>query len=147
MDSISYLGLTREAGISGEHDPRWHDWYRNFPWEDWPDGPSAVIARAILPRLRRWAIEASDPATRRERTHRVEATFPTDEQGWKRGVRAAALGVAAGLVREAARRRPVVAPLPPGQRMNLDHRRILATGGAAARQDQTPLDRLGADAA
>jgi hypothetical protein len=136
MISISYLGLTREVGVSGEQVPRWHDWYRYFPWEDWRDGPSAVITRAILPRLRRWASEAaSDPAIRRERTHRVEATFRTDEQGWNEELvlQRYELLYEVGLVREAAGRRPVVEPLPPGERMNHDHRRILATGIARLR--------------
>jgi hypothetical protein len=135
MVSISYLGLTREAGVSGEHGPRWHDWYRYFPWEDWRDGPSAVIARAILPRLRRWVSDASEPTIRRERTHRVATTFRTDEQGWNEEfvLQRYELLYEAGLVREAARRRPVVEPLPPGERMNHDHRRILATGIARLR--------------
>ena len=135
MISISYLGLTREGSVSGEQGPRWHDWYRYFPWEDWRDGPSAVIARAILPRLRRWASEASDPAIRRERTDRVEAMFRTDEQGWNEEfvLQRYELLYEAGLVREAARRRPLVEPLPPGERMNHDHRRILATGIARLR--------------
>jgi hypothetical protein len=135
MVSISYLGLSREAGVSGEHGPRWHDWYRYFPWEDWRDGPSAVIARAILPRLRRWAREAAEPVLQRQRTHRLEATFRTDEQGWNEELvlQRYELLYEAGLVREAARRRPVVEPLPPGERMNHDHRRILATGIARLR--------------
>src|SRR6516165_4064701 len=35
--SISYLGLTREAGrarAGGGPDVGWQDWYRYFPWED-----------------------------------------------------------------------------------------------------------------
>src|ERR1700738_4756649 len=31
--SISYLGLTREAGTSGD-DAGWRNWYEFFPWED-----------------------------------------------------------------------------------------------------------------
>jgi hypothetical protein len=133
--SISYLGLAREAGVSGEQGPRWQDWYRYFPWEDWRDGPSAVIARAILPRLRRWLSDASEPAIRRERTQRVEATFRTDEQGWNEELvlQRYELLYEAGLVREAARRGPVLEPLPPGERMSHDHRRILATGIARLR--------------
>src|SRR5262245_28995863 len=135
MISISYLGLTREGGVSGDQGPRWHDWYRYFPWEDRRDGPSPMITRTILPRLRQWASEASDPNVRRKRTDRVDATFPTDEQGWNEELvlQRYELLFEAGLVREAARRRPVVEPLPPGERMNHDHRRILATGIARLR--------------
>jgi hypothetical protein len=135
MISISYLGLTREAGVSGERGPRWHGWYRYFPWEDWRDGPSPIIAQAILPRLRQWTREAPDAAGRRERTHRMQATFPTDEHGWNEELvlQRYELLYEAGLVREAARHTPLIEPLPPGERMSHDHRRILATGIARLR--------------
>ena len=133
--SISYLGLIREAAVSGEQGPRWHGWYRYFPWEDWRDGPSKLVARPILSRLRQWAAEASDAAMRRERTHRVEATFPGSERYWNEDLvlQRYELLYEAGLVPEASRRRPVVDPVPPGERMAFDHRRILATGIARLR--------------
>lgn len=135
MISISYLGLTREARVSGEHDPGWRNWYRYFPWEDWRDGPSVLIAPTILPRLRQWAREATDTTTRRERTRRIEATFPTDERTWNEELtlQRYELLYEAGLVREAARRGHVIDPIPPGERMTYDHRRILATGIARLR--------------
>ena len=135
MVSISYLGLTREAGVSGEHGPRWHDWYRYFPWEDWRDGPSAVIARAILPRLRRWVGDASEPTIRRERTHRVATTFRTDEQGWNEELvlQRYELLYEAGLIPEAMRDGASAAAVIPGRPMSGDHRRILATGIARLR--------------
>jgi hypothetical protein len=135
MISISYLGLTREARVSGEQGPSWQGWYHYLPWEDWRDGPSTLVARLILPRLRQWAGEASDQATRRERMHRIEATFATDERSWNEELtlQRYELLYETGLVREAARRRPVVEPLPPGERMAYDHRRILATGIARLR--------------
>jgi hypothetical protein len=133
--SISYLGLTREARVSGEHDPGWRNWYRYFPWEDWRDGPSVLITPTILPRLRQWAREATDTTTRRERTRRIEATFPTDERTWNEELtlQRYELLYEAGLVREAARRGRVIDPIPPGERMTYDHRRILATGIARLR--------------
>jgi hypothetical protein len=135
MISISYLGLTREARVSGEHDPDWRNWYRYFPWEDWRDGPSALIAPTILPRLRQWAGEATDTTARRERTRRIQATFATDERTWNEELvlQRYELLYEAGLVREAARRMQVVDPIPPGERMTYDHRRILATGIARLR--------------
>ena len=135
MISISYLGLTREARVSGEQGPGWQNWYRYFPWEDWRDGPSALIAKSILPRLRQWVGEASDRKARHERLHRIEATFATDERIWNEELvlQRYELLYEAGLVREVARRRPVVDPIPPGERMNYDHRRILATGIARLR--------------
>jgi hypothetical protein len=133
--SISYLGLTREARVSGEHGPSWQNWYRYLPWEDWRDGPSTLIAQSILPRLRQWAGESSDAAARRERTHRIKATFATDERTWNEELvlQRYELLYEAGLVREAARRRLVNDPIPPGERMSYDHRRILATGIARLR--------------
>jgi hypothetical protein len=133
--SISYLGLSREASVSGEHGPRWHAWYRYFPWEDWREGPPAAVRRMILPRLRQWAGEAADPAARRERMHRMEATFAPDERSWNEELvlQRYELLYEAGLVREAARARRVVEPLPPGEPMSYDHRRILATGIARLR--------------
>jgi hypothetical protein len=135
MISISYLGLTREARVSGKHDPSWQNWYRYFPWEDWRDGPSALIKRSALPRLRQWAGEAPDATARHERMQRIEATFSTDERTWNEELvlQRYELLYEAGLVREAARRRPVVEPIPPGERMIYDHRRILATGIARLR--------------
>jgi hypothetical protein len=135
MISISYLGLTREGGVSGKQDPRWYAWYRYFPWEDWREGPPRLIGRTVLPRLRQWAKDGEDPATRRERTHRTEATFVTDERVWNEELvlQRYELLYEAGLVREAARRIPVVEPLPTGEPMSYDHRRILATGIARLR--------------
>jgi hypothetical protein len=135
MISISYLGLTREARVSGEHDPDWRNWYRYFPWEDWRDGPSALIAPTILPRLRQWAGEATDTTARRERARRIEATFATDDRTWNEELvlQRYELLYEARLVREAARRVQVVDPIPPGESMTYDHRRILATGIARLR--------------
>src|SRR5262249_53449874 len=135
MISISYLGLTREGRVSGEQSPRWQGWYRYFPWEDWRDGPSPLITRPILPRLRKWAGEAPNGVARRERMERVEATFASDERTWNEELtlQRYELLYEAGLVREAARRKPLVDPIAPGEGMNYDHRRILATGVARLR--------------
>jgi hypothetical protein len=135
MISISYLGLTREARVTGEHGPGWQNWYRYFPWEDWRDGPPALVARSILPRLRSWAREASDTTARRERLHRVDAAFATDQRGWNEelALQRYELLYEAGLVLEASRRIPAADAIRPGERMIYDHRRILATGIARLR--------------
>ncbi len=133
--SISYLGLTREGRASGEHVPAWESWYRYFPWEDWRSGPSRLVARVILPRLRRWAAEATDAATRRDRARRIRATFGTSEETWNEELvlQRYELLYEAGLVPEAARSGPRAEPELLGRRMAHDHRRILATGVARLR--------------
>lgn len=130
--SISYLGLTREERASGEQGPAWESWYRYFPWEDWRGGPSKLVARVILPRLRRWVAEAQDAAARRERALRVRANFAASEASWNEELvlQRYELLYEAGLVPEAGK---PDAPEPLGRRMDHDHRRILATGVARLR--------------
>jgi hypothetical protein len=133
--SISYLGLTREAPAAGERAAAWQSWYRYFPWEDWRDGAPPLIGRAILPRLRRWAGEAGEPAIRRDRAERVRAVFAASERGWNEELvlQRYELLYEAGLVPEAAREGAAAAPPLPGEKMAHDHRRILATGMARLR--------------
>jgi hypothetical protein len=131
--SISYLGLTREQPQAGKREPGWQSWYRYFPGEDWRGGRPKVLARSVLPRLERWIGEARDAATRRERRQRVEGNF--DERAWNEELvlQRYELLYEAALVPEAGRsRRPVADPLP-GEPMQYDHRRILATGIARLR--------------
>jgi hypothetical protein len=131
--SISYLGLTREGRTSGEHVPGWQSWYRYLPWEDWRGGKPPLVARAIVPQLRRWAATAADGAIRRERMQRIQATFGSDGGTWNEELvlQRYELLYEAGLVPEAGQR-GTDAPLP-GEPMMLDHRRILATGIARLR--------------
>jgi hypothetical protein len=137
--SISYLGLTREGPASGERDPRWQTWYRFLPWEDWRAGPPTLVARVIAPRLRAWANDADDIATRRGRRNRIEIAFGLSGRSWSEELWNEELTLQryellfeAGLVPEAKRRGPVANPLP-GAPMRHDHRRILATGIARLR--------------
>lgn len=133
--SISYLGLTREAEASGDHDPGWRRWYRYFPWEDWRAGPSPLVDEVIRPRLRAWVAEAPDPATRRDRAQRVEIGFGADDRHWNEDMvlQRYELLYEARLVPEAGRRHGPVADPLPGSPMAHDHRRILATGIARLR--------------
>lgn len=132
--SISYLGLTREAQASGEHDAGWQSWYRYLPWEDWRAGPSKLVTRIIAPRLRAWAAVAPDPATRRARRQRVDIGFGIRDRSWNEELvlQRYELLYEAGLVPEAGRRGRIADPLP-GEPMMHDHRRILATGIARLR--------------
>ena len=130
--SISYLGLTRERMTAAGHEPGWQNWYRYFPWEDWRGGTPAVLARQVMPRLRRWIDAASDPAVRRSRRQRMDINFA--EASWNEDLvlQRYELLYEAGLVPEAGGRRPIADPLP-GAPMHYDHRRILATGIARLR--------------
>jgi hypothetical protein len=131
--SISYLGLTREGRASGEHVPGWQSWYRYLPWEDWRSGKPPLVARAIVPHLRRWAAAAADGAARRARRQRIDATFGGDDGAWNEELvlQRYELLYEAGLVPESPQR-GAGAPLA-GEAMMLDHRRILATGIARLR--------------
>jgi hypothetical protein len=127
--SISYLGLTREApelAPSG-----WRSWYHYFPWEDWRPGPPALLAGVIAPGLRAWASKAADGAARRDRRQRINVAFGLDHP-WNEELtlQRYELLYEAALVAE-AHGHP--AECVPGQSMNYDHRRILATGIARLR--------------
>ena len=132
--SISYLGLTREAAAPRERETAWYGWYRYFPWEDWRGGRPPVVARAILPRLRRWAGAAPDAATRRARMQRIAVDFGANEHAWNEELvlQRYELLYEAGLVPEGGLPGAVDAPVP-GEPMAHDHRRILATGMARLR--------------
>lgn len=131
--SISYLGLTREGRASGEHVPGWQSWYRYLPWEDWRSGRPPLVARVIVPQLRRWAAKAEDGAARRERRQRIDATFGRDDEAWNEDLvlQRYELLYEAGMVPESPRRNADASL--SGEAMMLDHRRILATGIARLR--------------
>jgi hypothetical protein len=124
--SISYLGLTREQLSRGPRDPEWRNWYRYFPWEDWRAGPPPLLARHILPALRKWA-------DGRERRQRVEINFGDGRKRWNEELvlQRYELLYEAGLLAEAGGDGPP--DMPTGMPMRYDHRRILATGIARLR--------------
>ncbi len=130
--SVSYLGLAREAPVSGD-DAGWQSWYRYFPWEDCRDAAPAVVASTIAPRLLAWA----DTAQKRQR---AAITFGLEDRPWNEELvlQRYELLYECGLVPERLRRGEGAAPFthaPPalGEAMALDHRRILATGIARLR--------------
>jgi len=134
--SLSYLALAREARAAILPGAGWHNWYRYFPWEDWRDGPNALVAETILPRLGSWAGAAEDAELRRRRRQRVAIAFGGDARSWNEELvlQRFELLYESGLVPEASHDRPLpVEALLPGQAMVHDHRRILATGIARLR--------------
>src|SRR5947208_10870152 len=80
--SISYLGLTRERLSKGPRDPEWRNWYRYFPWEDWRAGPPPLLAKEILPRLRKWSDQGAEPALKRDRRARIAINFGDGKTAW-----------------------------------------------------------------
>lgn len=134
--SVSYLGLTREAGETGVAQVGWQDWYRYFPWEDRRAGTPLVLDELIVPRLRAWCEGASDTAMRNRRGQRIAITFGLDGAAWNEDMvlQRYELLFEAGLVPEAGRRHAAgQAAALPGEPMRHDHRRILATGIARLR--------------
>ena len=132
--SVSYLGLTREAGETGVAQVGWQDWYRYFPWEDRRTGTPALVEDVIVPRLSAWCEDSADDAVRARRRQRAATTFGLDGAAWNEDMvlQRYELLFEAGLVPEAKRRSGGEAALP-GQPMRHDHRRILATGIARLR--------------
>lgn len=134
--SVSYLGLTREKTPAAGETASWQDWYRYFPWEDWRDGPPAVIGADILPALREWAENGADTAERERRRRRVSLTFCESPETWNEELvlQRYELLYETGRVPEARRRGAGEAGgTLPGESMPHDHRRILATAMARLR--------------
>ena len=129
--SVSYLGLTREAQVTGQA-AGWQSWYRYFPWEDFRSGIPGAIGAQIGPALADWA----DTPVRRQR---AAITFGLDGRPWNEELvlQRYELLYEAGMVAEWHRRhlpaQPSKLPGLPGAAMALDHRRILATGIARLR--------------
>lgn len=133
--SVSYLGLTREAGETGVAQVGWQDWYRYFPWEDRRAGTPALVEELIVPRLAAWCEDSADAALRKRRRQRAAVTFGLDGSSWNEDMvlQRYELLFEAGLVPEAARRGRGSGAVVPGEPMRHDHRRILATGIARLR--------------
>ncbi|MCD0502953.1 NUDIX hydrolase [Bordetella petrii] len=134
--SVSYLGLTREAGETGVAQVGWQGWYRYFPWEDHRDGPPALVAEQIAPRLKDWVRAAGDRKDQARRRQRAALTFGLDGAAWNEDMvlQRYELLFEAGLVPEATRQvSGGRSAALPGQPMRHDHRRILATGMARLR--------------
>ncbi len=139
--SVGYLALTRPDAASSRALARagagWRRWYEFFPWEDWREGRPALLDKALLPALRRWARTPSAHGRKEaalSRRERIRLAFGASGERWdeERVLDRYELLYEAGLVSEAARddRAAPCDPLPKGMTglpMRFDHRRILAT--------------------
>ncbi|MFN3744582.1 MAG: NUDIX hydrolase [Hyphomicrobiaceae bacterium] len=133
--SISYLGLTREAGTSRGYAATWQSWYRYFPWEDVRHSSGELADKLIVPRLRAWARQAPGKAAQAERARRIDVVFGQHGLCWNGELvlQRYELLYEAGLVPEARGEGCTNASPIPGEPMLHDHRRILATGIARLR--------------
>ncbi|CCE00737.1 membrane protein [Bradyrhizobium sp. STM 3809] len=132
--SISYLGLTREEEGREGADAQWSSWYDYFPWEDHRDGPPAILAKIIAPKLKAWARSVDEPALQKTRWRRAAITFGLDGREWNEelALQRYELLYEAALIPERVREQGGEAAVP-GRAMTGDHRRILATGIARLR--------------
>ncbi|MDD9910932.1 MAG: NAD regulator [Ahrensia sp.] len=139
--SVGYLALVRRLSQDEFPDAQWLDWYRFFPWEDWRDGPPAMLQGAVAPALKQWLEESCSKDERVERSNRIAlgfADFGQTSDLWdeERVLERYELMYEAGLVWEAvADGRVNQARIPEGAGVAMlhDHRRILATAIARLR--------------
>ena len=122
--SIAYLALVGAEVAPSDGDAAWLNLYHLFPWEDWRSGRPAVLDDVLVPVLEGW-VSGSD--IRRER---ADITFGLSGSPWDRArvLDRYELLYEVGLVaeREADTGVPVQARV--GTAMELDHRRMVATG-------------------
>ena len=131
--SIGYLALTRMPDNVPLRSAGFEPWYRFFPWEDWREGRPDILDDKILPALKTWAGENRDDLSRAER---LRLCFGVEGIAWdeEKVLERYELLYDAGLVEEVWRDgRVAKAPVPLGQSMRFDHRRILATAIARLR--------------
>ncbi len=135
--SVAYLALVREGPPSGTAVARWRDWYTYFPWEDWRDGPPRAIAEGITSAIQDWIESADGDRRRAERRERAGISFGLEGSDWDpdRVLDRYEILYELGLVTEARRDADGEvetvegsAASELGRPMDMDHRRILATG-------------------
>lgn len=126
--SMSYLGLVRGLNATGAH---WRSWYSLLPWEDQRE-TKALLTDTIAPALRPWATGGGE-----SRMERCAIDFGFDNRPWLPDLALQRYEVLweAGLVPESqVAVDPMSTPVNlPGERMDGDHRRVLATGIARLR--------------
>ena len=148
--SVGYLALVR--GVMNPVDDNrsdWRSWYRFFPWEDWRQGPPAILTETILPVLSKWVMDSPDQVSGNSappRAARFRLAYGADQnvqhqwgfENWdeERVLERYELMYEAGLVDEAAvdgRVKHRLVETATGVPMLHDHRRILATAMARLR--------------
>lgn len=129
--SVSYLGLTRGPG--GDPAGVWRDWYGFLPWEDHRPGEAGadLVDGVVAPMLAEWVDRARGGEETGRRGLRRAICFGLEGRSWapELVLQRYELLYEAGLIPESG---AAEAPVP-GERMDGDHRRILATGIARLR--------------
>lgn len=128
--SVGYLAIADAPSPVDKGQATWRDWYTFFPWEDWRDGEPEILRQEILPRLDKWAREATSAARKDTRRRRINISFGRDEYLWEeaRILDRYELMYEARLVAEVARDHGDDDNSEYyGAAMAADHRRILAT--------------------
>ena len=128
--SVGYVALVRQIEIKNAAEAVWADWYRYFPWEDWREGPPAVLDGLISPQLNQWINAADTKLDKQRRRERVNLAFGFGGTAWdnERVLDRYELLYEAGVVIEATldRGKPS-GEARTGAALTKDHRRILAT--------------------
>lgn len=124
--SVSYLGLTRATSALSQ----WRGFYEFFPWEDRRHSQNDTRA-LVAERLLEWTRTAAATLARQRRL-RCAVSFALDGKPWRPELtlQRYELLYEAGLLPESPS--PVADPAP-GNPMEDDHRRIVATGIARLR--------------
>ena len=127
--SVCYLGLSRSG--AGARGGSWRRWYDLLPYED--VRTSTAVLDRVVGGVREWVSDADGPAYE-ERAARAASLFGLDGQPWEPDftLQRYELLYEAGLLPESpdsVRH----ADLVPGERMDADHRRIVATAIARLR--------------
>jgi hypothetical protein len=144
--SVGYIALVRQEPLSGAGEAEWRNWYEFFPWEDWREGPPAIIDQVIRPRLQNWIDRIGDGDVGKTYQERFSIAFGADTSPWdfERVLERYELLYEAEMIGEALRDAQIRAaisgqpdPQPDaetlataellGTPMALDNRRVLAT--------------------
>ena len=136
--SVGYLALTRAASEPATKDAVWRNWYLYFPWEDWRSEEPSIIAKIIVPALKRFVAKAQSSAEGSMRRTRARVAFGLEGSAWdeEKVLERYELLYEAALVNEAqrdGRTEQIESPMALGASMMFDHRRILATAIARLR--------------
>lgn len=133
--SVAYFALVREEQPSESFHAKWRDWYTFLPWEDRRSGIAPMVGERIVPALDAWARRAGDRQTKAERLERSGIAFGLRGSSWDpdRVLERYELLYETGLVTESMRDRSFDDDGESdsqgfGRPMDMDHRRILATG-------------------